>query len=722
MSSKNYLYEKLFAIKNSNKPYENNWEFIGDLCKLVDIKIYYYYKFFYDLDITADNKNRFKGLVINRDEFESLLNDFNNLPIDMSHAEKDVQLAQSFIASRKEACIKKGIFLSLTYLSHNFDLTIFEEFCILLSAVPNINRKYEKIFGFLQDDISMKYPTLDLATKLFFLGDYHNNTVAAWLIAENTILKYIFEEVPSNNYSKLTQPLKLKKRILKFLFDPISLFSVDSDLMELFVAKEKVNTLYSNMDKYKQLVNLYSNDTKSESNNLIVNIYGKKGSGKKLALKKLAYEYDEKLVLINFDLLKEDKDINNIVLEMILNNALLCIYNYEENELGKKLVTTMLKYTDILFIVSAEKKLIVKRTDYNIVYIEFEIPNDINRGKIWRELSQNFKLSSDINLDEIANKFTFSTGQIINALKDANNQRKLYGNDKITKDMIYKGCFSQGTSNLERNASRINPIYKWNDLIIPREQKTILESACGHIKYKHIVYEKWGFNKKLSYGRGLSMLFAGPPGTGKTMAAQVIANELSLELYKIDLSQIVSKYIGETEKNLAIIFDEAKESNSILFFDETDALLGKRSEVKDAHDKYANLETSFLLQKMEEYEGITIMTTNYLENIDEAFIRRITYITHFPFPDKYLREKIWKNIFPEDTPLDNNMDYEYLAHKFELSGGSIKNIAVTSAFEAVQNNEIISMKYLLRGIKRELAKQGKILLKEDFGEYYFYLK
>lgn len=722
MSSKNYLYEKLFAIKSSNNPYENNWEFIDDLCKLVDMKIYYYYKFFYDLDITSDNKNRFKGLVINRDEFESLLNDFSNLPIDMSHAEKDVQLAQSFIASRKEACTKKGIFLSLTYLSHNFDLTIFEEFCILLSAIPNINRKYEKIFGFLQDDISMKYPTLDLATKLFFLGDYHSNTVAAWLIAENTILKYIFEEVPSNNYSKLTQPLKLKKRILKFLFDPISLFSVDSDLMELFVAKEKVNTLYSNMDKYKQLVNLYSNDIKSESNNLIVNIYGKKGSGKKLALKKLAYEYDEKLVLINFDLLKEDKDINSIVLEIILNNALLCIYNYEENELGKKLVTTMLKYTDILFIVSVEKKLVKKYSDNNVVYIEFEVPNDINRGKIWRELSKDFRLSEDINLDEIANKFTFSTGQIINSLKDANNQRKLYGNDKITKKMIYKGCFSQGTSNLDKNASRINPIYKWNDLIIPEEQKTILESACGHIKYKHIVYEKWGFNKKLSYGRGLSMLFAGPPGTGKTMAAQVIANELSLELYKIDLSQIVSKYIGETEKNLAIIFDEAKESNSILFLDETDALLGKRSEVKDSHDKYANLETSFLLQKMEEYEGITIMTTNYLENIDEAFIRRITYITHFPFPDKYLREKIWKNIFPEETPIDTNIDYEYLAHKFELSGGSIKNIAVTSAFEAVQNNEIISMKYLLRGIKRELAKQGKILLKEDFGEYYFYLK
>ncbi|QZY57549.1 ATP-binding protein [Crassaminicella profunda] len=248
-----------------------------------------------------------------------------------------------------------------------------------------------------------------------------------------------------------------------------------------------------------------------------------------------------------------------------------------------------------------------------------------------------------------------------------------------------------------------------------------MKNACNQVKYRHIVYQKWGYEQKLSYGKGLSILFTGPPGTGKTMASQVIANELYLEIYKVDLSQMVSKYIGETEKNLKELFDEAKKSNTILLFDEADALFGKRSEVKDSHDRYANVETSFLLQKMEEHTGITIMTTNYLENIDPAFMRRINYVIHFPFPSENYRKEIWMSIFPEKTPLKNNIDFDFLSNKFELSGGNIKNIAVSSAFLAAHKKEPIGMNHILYSIKHELRKQGKILLKEDFGEYDYFL-
>ena len=217
------------------------------------------------------------------------------------------------------------------------------------------------------------------------------------------------------------------------------------------------------------------------------------------------------------------------------------------------------------------------------------------------------------------------------------------------------------------------------------------------------------------------MLFAGPPRTGKTMAAQVVANELGLDIYKIYLSQIVSKYIGETEKNLNDLFNEAKKSNVILFFDETDALFGKRTEVKSSHDKNANIETSYLLQKMEEYDGITIMTTNYLENIDKAFFRRISYVIHFAFPNKDSRKKIWKNMYPKEMPLSKNIDFNYLARQFEISGGSIKNIALTSAFMAARDEKPLEMKHIILAVKYELGKQGKTLIKDDFSEYSYLL-
>ncbi|NIV72278.1 MAG: AAA family ATPase, partial [Calditrichae bacterium] len=191
-----------------------------------------------------------------------------------------------------------------------------------------------------------------------------------------------------------------------------------------------------------------------------------------------------------------------------------------------------------------------------------------------------------------------------------------------------------------------------------------------------------------------------------------------LDLYKIDISAVVSKYIGETEKNLNRIFDEAEHSNAILFFDEADALFGKRSEVKDAHDRYANIEIAYLLQRMEEYEGITILATNLRQNIDEAFTRRIRFIIEFPFPEKEYRERIWEGIWPKNTPVDADIDLDFMAQQFELTGGNIRNIALTSAFYAANNGRAVNMKHLILATKREFQKMGKLCEKADFGEHY----
>jgi SpoVK/Ycf46/Vps4 family AAA+-type ATPase len=245
------------------------------------------------------------------------------------------------------------------------------------------------------------------------------------------------------------------------------------------------------------------------------------------------------------------------------------------------------------------------------------------------------------------------------------------------------------------------------DLVLPEDQRSQLEEICLQFRYRTTVYGDWGFDRKLSLGKGLNVLFSGPPGTGKTMAAEVIANALGLDLYKIDLSQVVSKYIGDTEKNLDRIFAAAEDANAILFFDEADALFGKRSEVKDAHDRYANIEVGYLLQKMEEYEGIAILATNLKGHLDEAFVRRLQAIVELPFPDEDYRRRIWKGRVPSDAPLGEDVDFDRLAREVRLAGGNIKNIGLASAFYAASDGGVIHMPHLLRAIFREHQKLGR---------------
>jgi len=246
-----------------------------------------------------------------------------------------------------------------------------------------------------------------------------------------------------------------------------------------------------------------------------------------------------------------------------------------------------------------------------------------------------------------------------------------------------------------------------------------LREVCAHVKHRHRVFADWGFGGKISLGKGLSALFVGPSGTGKTMASEVIAGELGLDLFKIDLSCLVSKYIGETEKNLSRVFEEAEQSNAILFFDEADSVFGKRSEVKDSHDRYANIEVNYLLQRMEEYEGVVILASNYQRNIDEAFTRRIRFIIEFPFPDDDYRRRIWGKVFPEHTPLAEDIDFEFLAHKLKLSGGNIRNIALGAAFLAAGcGGGRVEMGHVVCAAKREFQKMGRLLVRSDFDEYF----
>jgi len=271
-----------------------------------------------------------------------------------------------------------------------------------------------------------------------------------------------------------------------------------------------------------------------------------------------------------------------------------------------------------------------------------------------------------------------------------------------TGSALWDACRSQSRPRLESLAQRIEPAAGWHDLVLPEPQRQILREVAVHVRHRRTVHEDWGFAGRGSRGLGIGALFAGPSGTGKTMAAEVLAGELRLDLYRIDLSSVVSKYIGETEKNLRKVFDAAEEGGAVLLFDEADALFGKRSEVRDSHDRYANIEVSYLLQRMESYRGLAILTTNLKDALDTAFLRRLRFIVHFPFPDAAHRAEIWRRIFPRQTPTEG-LDAEKLG-RLSVAGGNIRNIALAAAFLAADDGAPVRMAHLLRAARGEFAK------------------
>jgi len=262
-------------------------------------------------------------------------------------------------------------------------------------------------------------------------------------------------------------------------------------------------------------------------------------------------------------------------------------------------------------------------------------------------------------------------------------------------------------------AQQIHPRAALEDLVLPEREKRLLRELALHVAQRHTVYTEWGFDTKISQGLGITALFAGSSGTGKTMAAEALARELRLDLFRIDLATTVSKYIGETEKNLRKIFDAAEDGGAILFFDEADALFGKRSEVKDSHDRYANIEVGYLLQRMESYRGLAILATNMKRALDPAFVRRLRFIVDFPFPDEKSRVEIWRRIFPANTPT-RGLDIQRLA-RLSVTGGNIKNIALYASFLAAGEGVPVGMEHLKRAAQVEYDKMEKPLTQAEFG-------
>lgn len=331
-------------------------------------------------------------------------------------------------------------------------------------------------------------------------------------------------------------------------------------------------------------------------------------------------------------------------------------------------------------------------------------PDGTEQKQLWQQVLGSATARMNETLDGVASQFSLSARAIATA---GAGLRDVAESGSPADSALWNACRSVSRSRLDDLAQRLEPVAGWNDLVLPEAQQRTLRQIAAHAKHRLMVYQQWGFAGKGVRGLGISALFAGESGTGKTMAAEVLANELHLDLYRIDLSGVVSKYIGETERNLRRVFDAAETSGAMLLFDEADALFGKRSEVRDSHDRYANIEVSYLLQRMEAYRGLAILTTNMKAALDVAFSRRLNFVVQFPFPDQQQRELIWRRIFPTATPVEQ-LDYGKLA-RLSMSGGNIRSIALNAAFLAADEGAAVAMRHLLQAAHTEAAKRERPL-------------
>lgn len=332
-------------------------------------------------------------------------------------------------------------------------------------------------------------------------------------------------------------------------------------------------------------------------------------------------------------------------------------------------------------------------------FLRFDVnkPGPVEQKQLWQKALGAAATNLNGTLDSLAEQFRLSARMIFSTGSLARSEDGV-----VQPKELWNVCRSLARPKLEDLAQRIVPCAGWDDLVLPNLQKQVLRQMAAQVRHRMKVYESWGFSAKGRRGLGVSALFCGETGTGKTLAAEVLAQELALDLYRIDLSAVVSKYIGETEKNLKQVFDAAEEGGVLLLFDEADALFGKRGEVKDSHDRYANIEVGYLLQRMEAYQGLAILTTNMKSSLDRAFQRRLRFTVNFPFPDAAQREAIWSRVFPASTPTQN-LDVKMLS-QLNVAGGNIRNIALNAAFMAASADMAVAMSHVAEAAKLEALK------------------
>jgi DNA polymerase III delta prime subunit len=682
-----------------------------------------------------DPDDEFRGLYISEDQIDSLLGyelgslwpNPNGQLTGMEGWPAILAQSRQQWQSRITAGIQAGKSHLFSDLIRTFQLSPDEVDILLIALAPEIDPRYERLFAYLQDDVTRRRPSVDLVLNLLTDSFAAKLQKRRLLTDDGRLISYRLLTRYSDNASRepslLGQYLRPAARVVEHLLNQPGLDEQLAGCAVLSFPVEPVSWLPEDLVK-----NLTQAVSSNPTGNLppLFAFEGGYGVGKQAAAEHLAQTLDQPFIvgrcgaLANSDLGLND-GLRLVLRDGRLLNALVYLTQWdlilEDNRPPSEILEQILDYPGVIAVGGENVWQPEGRgRTRRFLRVSFAVGDYEHRLQVWQRCLEVVNPEFDqhrLPLAQLANQFLFSPGQIEDVVATARDLAQ-WRREPLTATDLFVASRAHSNQKLNTLATKIAPRYRWEDIVLPKDTLAQLQEMVNTVRQRPVVYGQWGFDRKVALGKGLSALFAGESGTGKTMAADILAGELGQDLYKIDLSMLVSKYIGETEKNLNRVFSEAETSNAILFFDEADAIFGKRSEVKDSHDRYANIEISYLLQRMEAYDGVVILASNLRGNLDEAFTRRLHFIVEFPFPEVADREIIWQVNFPPETPLAEDVDFRLLARRFRITGGNIRNIIMAAAFLAAEKSERVSMAHLLHATRREYQKIGRLIDDELF--------
>jgi hypothetical protein len=692
--------------------------------------------------------DEFRGLYISDAHVDSLVANLrsNNSPPDFT------DLDARAVAMRRVNCDAFATDSPWNHLASQLNLSTFEMDVILLAFAPHFDLKYEVLYAYLNNDVSRKWPTLDLALQLFSGEKSERSHLRSSLLPQSPLFRLGLLQTVNESPAKpawLAQGFSLNHSVAHSLLGhpvidsalapvlkPVSLDFTWSDL-------RISSAVQSRLMRVPELLR-----TKAEDLPLFI-FAGPCAAEKAAAAQAVCSDLHMNLHEFDLQTAQHSPDLfptlsRALSLELLLRPSALYITNTAalwdaDPKLAAdawRLLLSLLDNRTPIFISAhhpeheiaavSRQHLSRLKPSRRCITIEFQTLPYPERRAAWDEC-----LSKEIPppalpsfppafVDDLASRFTLSHSQIQDTIRAAQQNHALseHSADPLREEDLLEAARAQSGHELGRLAPKVQLVHTWHDLVLPEATLRQVRETASAIRHQQVVYAEWGFGQRLAASRGLKILLAGASGTGKTMTAAVVARDLGLDLYKIDLASVVSKYIGETEKNLDRIFGAAQSSNAILFFDEADALFGKRSEVNDAHDRYANIEVAYLLQKMEEHDGAVILASHLSRNIDQAFSRRMHYVVEFPLPAEPQRTQLWRGMFPPDAPVSGDVDFTFLARQFPISGGDIKNVVLAAAFLAAQDGRIITMRHLIDAMRQQSIKRGKVPAAADFKQYH----
>ncbi|MEH1993131.1 ATP-binding protein [Nostoc sp.] len=596
---------------------------------------------------------------------------------------------------------------ALANLCRLFSLTEFERDILLLCTAVEIDSSLAQLCAQLQENPQLNHPTLALALTTF--------PQASWAVLspQNPLQSWRLMEISTG--VTLTQScLRINRRILSYLLGEAAF---DEQLIgfvhPLPLHVEQIPLAPSQEQIVQQLVAIWSEVSVSSPT---LQLCGGEISAKYAIAKAASMRLGYNLHIMSVDVLTQSpQEIYQISQrwqrEALLSNSLLlldCDDIFPNDVKSAFAVSQFVESLQTPVIISSGERLHTKHNHLTT----FDVPqlNYQEQARIWATYLGTAANQLQVEITQLVSQFNLSNATIQAACQQFPLQAAQFPETSHSK-LLWNFCRTQARPQIDGLAQRIDTSATWDDLVLPEPQRQVLADIATHLRQRAKVYQEWGFASKGSRGLGISALFHGESGTGKTMAAEVLANQFGLDLYRIDLSAVVSKYIGETEKNLGRIFAAAEAGGIILLFDEADALFGKRTEVQDSRDRHANVEVSYLLQRMESYQGLAILTTNLKNALDSAFLRRIRFMVAFPFPEAPSRIEIWQRIFPSQTPTQG-LDYQKLG-QLKVAGGNIRNIAMNAAFFAADVDEPVMMKHILQAAQREYLKLKRLLNDEE---------